>query len=97
MAPSPFLYWKLMEYASLGGLRVCDFGRSTRGSGAHTFKLKFGGVEHPLPWVYFLPRGGALPSLNRETPRLQSLVRAWQHLPLWLANSIGPMVASRLS
>jgi FemAB-related protein (PEP-CTERM system-associated) len=96
LAPTPFLYWKLMEHASLSGLGVCDFGRCTRGSGTHKFKLKFGGVEQSLPWIYFLPHGRVLPSLNREAPRLQSLVRAWQHLPLWVANSVGPMVASRL-
>jgi serine/alanine adding enzyme len=96
LAPSAFLYWKLMEHASLTGLRTCDFGRCTRGGGTHKFKLKFGGVERPLPWIYFLPQGRTLPSLNREAPRLQSLIRAWQHLPLWLANSIGPTVASRL-
>ena len=96
LAPSAFLYWKLMEHASLSGLRGCDFGRCTRGGGTHKFKMKFGGVERSLPWIYFLPRGRTLPSLHREEPRLQSLVRAWQHLPLWLANSIGPMVASRL-
>jgi FemAB-related protein (PEP-CTERM system-associated) len=96
LAPSSFLYWKLIEHASLSGLRACDFGRCTRGSGSHKFKLKFGGVERSLPWIYFLPEGRVAPSLNREESRLQLLVRAWQHLPLWLANAIGPMVASRL-
>jgi serine/alanine adding enzyme len=96
MAPSAFLFWKMIERASIEGLRECDFGRSTHGSGSHAFKLKFGGTERPLPWLYFVPKGRPLPSLYREESGMQSLARAWQHCPLWLANTVGPMISRRL-
>lgn len=96
MAPSAYLYWKLMEHASLSGLAACDFGRSTRGSGTHAFKVKFGGVDRELPWLYFVPENHTMPSLHREESGMQALVHAWQRCPLWLTNALGPHIAKRL-
>lgn len=96
LSPTAMLYWGAVEHAYETGCRVLDLGRCTPGSGTHNYKLKFGGREQALPWLYWLPPGGVLPSLDREQPRFQRLIRAWQRLPVWLTNRIGPPIASRL-
>lgn len=95
-SPTALLYWGAIEHAIEAGCSVFDFGRSTPGSGPHEYKMKFGGWEGKLPWLYWLPPGQKMPSLNREQPRFKPLIWAWQHLPLWFANWLGPWVSSRL-
>lgn len=96
MSPTALLYWGSIAHAFETGCRIFDFGRSLAGSGTHKYKMKFGASEQRLPWLYWLPPGKGMPSLNRDEPRFKPLIRAWQHLPLWFANWLGPWVSSRL-
>ena len=96
LAPTMLLYWSFMErLIDRDGVRTFDFGRCTPGSTTHRFKLQWGGSEAPLHWLQW---PSAAPSEGLATDRLPMQVAAatWRHLPLWLANRIGPVVARRL-
>jgi hypothetical protein len=50
----------------------------------------------PLYWHYWLRGGGELPRLNPSNPRYAMAIAAWQRLPLWLANGLGPHIVRNL-
>lgn len=94
-APNMLLYCASMEEMIRRGVRVFNFGRSTPGAGTHRFKQQWGGADEPLPWVRWSRSGsGATPS--PDGPVFSLAARAWQHLPLSVANRFGPVLARRL-
>ncbi len=86
----PYMYWKVMENAVNEGLRVFDFGRSIKDSGAYAFKKNFGFDPEPLAYEYFLVKATEMPNMDPDNPRNKVLTSLWKKLPLWLANRIGP-------
>ncbi len=95
VAVNMLLYWTAIEAACRQGYRVFDFGRSTPGSTTFRFKAQWGAEPTPLPW-YYLPGTGDLPEVSPDHPRFRLAVRAWRHLPLALANRLGPLIAPSL-
>jgi FemAB-related protein (PEP-CTERM system-associated) len=85
-----FLYWSLLEWALQNGYRRVDFGRSTPGTGNWEFKKHWGCEEKPLHWWCWLAPGGQVPDMHADNPRYRLAVRIWQHLPLGVANWLGP-------
>jgi FemAB-related protein (PEP-CTERM system-associated) len=91
------LYAQLLEQAIADGYTVFDFGRSTVDSGTYRFKRQWGAEPVQLHWHYWLRDGGAEPPrLNPDNPRYRAAISAWQHLPLGLANRLGPMIVRNL-
>ncbi len=86
------MYWALLEWAIQNGYRRVDFGRSSPGSGTHEFKKHWGARERPLHWYYWLAPGTPLPGLRADNPRYRWATQLWQHLPLPVANLIGPRI-----
>ena len=84
------LYWSMCELAIAAGHTMFDFGRSTPGGGTHHFKQQWGAGCFPLHWEYVLPRGATPPDQGTSNPRLQWVIRAWQRVPLPIANALGP-------
>ena len=93
LKPNMFLYWQLFCFAAQQGYQVFDFGRSTIGSGTHTFKLQWGAETIPLHWDYWLANGDKLPEINPSNPNYDIAIRAWQRLPLSLTRLLGPRIA----
>lgn len=94
-SPNMLLYWGLMETVIARGAKVFDFGRCSPGGSTHRFKLQWGGTEEPLPWAQWSPRSlDATPSPDRGVYR--HAVRAWQRLPVPVANLLGPFFARRI-
>jgi FemAB-related protein (PEP-CTERM system-associated) len=87
-----FLYWSLMEWAVQNGYRSIDLGRCTPGGGSWEFKRHWNCDEKPLHWCYWLAPGAHLPEMHADNPRYRLAVRVWQHLPLGVANWLGPRV-----
>jgi FemAB-related protein (PEP-CTERM system-associated) len=87
-----FLYWSLLEWAVQNGYHSVDLGRCTPGSGNWEFKRHWGCQEKPLHWYYWLAPGARLPNMHADNPRYRLAVRAWQHLPLSVANWLGPRI-----
>lgn len=91
-----FMYWETMRRACERGCHLFDFGRSKLGTGAYDFKKNWGFTPQPLPYAYQLVRATALPEVNPLNPRYALFIRAWRHLPLPLANLLGPHIVRQL-
>lgn len=90
------LYWEALRRSIGRGSRVFDFGRSTVDAGTYRFKAQWGAVPRPLCWNYWLAPGHQLPGLNPDNPRFALAIRAWQRLPLPVANWLGPRIVRHL-
>lgn len=88
------LYFALMRHARARGCTRFDFGRSKTGTGAAAFKKNWGFVPEPL--VYVRRSEGAVRVVNPLDPRYARMIAAWQRLPLWLANRVGPLLSRGL-
>jgi FemAB-related protein (PEP-CTERM system-associated) len=96
LCPNMLLYWTMLERAVTDGARTFDFGRSSPGSGTHSFKLQWGATAAPLHWEYVLLSSHGLPDQGPSNSRFQTAIGIWKHLPQWIADSMGPAVASHL-
>jgi FemAB-related protein (PEP-CTERM system-associated) len=91
-----FMYWELMSRAATRGVRIFDFGRSKRGTGPFNFKKNWGFDPELLHYQHYLVRASRIPQVNPANPRYQAMIKAWRHLPLPIANRIGPAIARNL-
>ena len=91
-----FLYWEVMRRAALRGYRRFDFGRSKAGTGAFAFKKNWGFEPDWLEYEYRLKPDTELPEKNPLNPKYALMIRAWQKLPLPVANFIGPFLIRSL-
>lgn len=87
-----FMYWSVMRLAAARGCRLFDFGRSKEGTGAFSFKKNWGFEPQPLHYYFNLAPGHAIPQNNPNNPKYQLMIRAWQKLPLPIANALGPFL-----
>jgi len=96
LKPNVFLHWNTFSFAAQRGYTVFDFGRSTKGSGVHQYKMQWGSQEIPLDWTYWSPGNLQVSALDRHNPKLRFAVSAWRRLPLPIANRIGPVLVRHL-
>lgn len=96
LSPNMLLYGSVLEYACQRGCSVFDFGRSTPDSGTYRFKEQWGAKPHQLYWYYWVREGKAIPQLNPQNPKFSLAIRAWQRLPLAVANVLGPHIVKYL-
>jgi len=96
MGPNYILNWAAIEYYCRHGMEWFDFGRSTIGSGQHTFKQRWGATPIDLRWQYWTA-SGAEPALARpDNPKYARKVEMWKKLPLWASRMIGPAISPAL-
>ena len=88
------LYFALMGHARARGCTRFDFGRSKTGTGAAAFKKNWGFV--PEPRRYASRSAGEARELNPQHPKYAAMVKAWQRLPLPVANLVGPWLSRGL-
>jgi serine/alanine adding enzyme len=94
LSPNMLLYASLMEEAIDRHVKVFNFGRSEPGASTHKFKLQWGGYDVALPWPFWSPHAVVkVPSAKNPFYRVATGV--WSHLPVAIANRLGP-VLSRL-
>ena len=91
-----FLYWNMLQFAIGRGSRAFDFGRSTPGEGTYHFKKQWGAAARELVWEYWTADGSAPPAINPDNPKFDLAIRAWQRLPVAVANVIGPQVVRNI-
>ncbi len=96
LAGNDFLYWKVMERAAKQGIRIFDFGRSQKDTGAYMFKKYWGFEPEPLSYEYYLVNARGVPQLDPSNKRYRFMIEAWKRLPLPVARLIGPPLARRL-
>jgi FemAB-related protein (PEP-CTERM system-associated) len=96
LKPNQFLHWSVVCFAARKDYRVLDFGRSSVGSGTHNYKAQWGSATLPLFWYYWAPNTGRSVAVDRHDPKFRFAIRAWQKLPLTIANWLGPTVVRHL-
>jgi FemAB-related protein (PEP-CTERM system-associated) len=90
------MYFALMRHAREKGCSEFDFGRSKPGTGAFAYKKNWGFDPQPLGYAIRTADGQAPREINPLNPKYQAKIKAWQKLPLWLANRLGPPIARGL-
>ena len=91
------MYYALMCHArTKKGCTRFDFGRSKAGTGPSAYKQHWGFEGVPLSYSKLSVDGGNLRDINPTNPKFRLQVAVWQRLPLWLANSIGPVISRGL-
>ena len=90
------MYFEIMRHASRRGCSRFDFGRSKVGSGPYAFKTLWGFEPQPLRYAVRSVDGRPPRDINPLSPKYRLQVAAWQKLPLWLANRLGPVIARGL-
>ncbi|MGH9888181.1 MAG: FemAB family XrtA/PEP-CTERM system-associated protein, partial [bacterium] len=81
MSPNMLVYWELMERMAAAGVRVFNFGRCTRDSGTHKFKMQWGGREEALWWYQQTKDPMAAEEASTPSPdqgAFAMAVRVWQ-------------------
>ena len=96
LAANDFMYWEVMRRAGERGLRVFDFGRSKRGTGAFEFKKHWGFEPETLHYEFHLRHGASVPDINPLNPKFRMFVALWKRLPLPVANLLGPQIVKHL-
>ena len=97
--PNNLLYWETMQYACARGCTQFDFGRSSLNSGTYRFKLQWGAVPFPLHWRIY---GDSSADTNTaqfrtESRALRMASVLWKHIPVGIANIVGPRIRRLLS
>lgn len=92
-APNMLLYSAFMEEMIAREVSAFNFGRCTPGAGTHRFKLQWGGEDEPLHWTGWPAQSSAS---DEPGAAFQLASRAWQRLPVAVAEAIGPVLAARL-
>jgi serine/alanine adding enzyme len=87
-----YLYWSILKWSIQNGYKRVDFGRCTPGGGNYRFKQHWGCEERPLHWYFWVRPGRSIPHLRPNNPHYHLAVELWKRLPLFLANSVGPLV-----
>jgi FemAB-related protein (PEP-CTERM system-associated) len=96
VAANDFMYWEVMRRACARGVRVFDFGRSKRGTGAFDFKKNWGFAPEPLHHQFRLRKLDKVPEINPLNPKYRVFIALWKRLPLPIANAIGPAIVRNL-
>jgi FemAB-related protein (PEP-CTERM system-associated) len=96
LAANDFKYWELMRRACERGLRVFDFGRSKRDTGSFAFKKNWGFEPSALCYEFRLLRRKSVPENNPLNPKYRAFIGLWRHLPLGVANALGPHIVRSL-
>ncbi len=91
-----YLYWNILSYAIKNKYTEFDFGRSSKDAGTLKFKKQWGGEKHQLYWYYQLHKTKQIPGLNPSNRKFQLAIAAWQKLPVFIANIIGPVIVRNL-
>jgi FemAB-related protein (PEP-CTERM system-associated) len=87
-----YQYWQLMAWACRRGLRLFDFGRSRKDTGAFQFKANMGFESRGLGYQYYFPGASKLPNLNPSNPKLDLPKKILSRIPVPLAKLVGPML-----
>jgi FemAB-related protein (PEP-CTERM system-associated) len=89
LSANMLLYWAFMERCINEGVRLFNFGRCTPNGGTHRFKQQWGSRDQPL-WWYYRAAGARASTPSPDDGAYSMGPRIWRHLPLAVANTVGP-------
>lgn len=96
LGANDLMYWRLMRHASAKGCTEFDFGRSKVGTGPYDFKKNWGFKPEPVAHQFLMRDGAPLPNINPLNPKYRLMIAVWKKLPLFVANTVGPMVVRNI-
>ena len=96
-APNMLLYWQFLSWAADNGYSEFDLGRSTPEEGTYRFKKQWGAKPKQLYWYKLGLNGQEIACSNSESKSRGTAARVWQHLPLCIADLVGPRVRKYIS
>jgi hypothetical protein len=82
------LYWRIIEFGCERKAHSFDMGRSRVGQGTYSYKVSWGGKPVQLYYSYLLAPGQRPPDYDGRLYRLATA--AWKHVPVPVANLLGP-------
>ncbi|MEQ9407822.1 MAG: FemAB family PEP-CTERM system-associated protein [Fuerstiella sp.] len=85
------MYWHALKRTVERGQHTFDFGRSSVDAGTYRFKQQWGSEEFPAIWQYH-SRRGHVSDARPNSGRYDRLIAAWQKLPVWVTQLIGPSI-----
>ncbi len=96
--PNNILYWEAIKYGCRNGYNILDFGRSTKRWGTFEFKRRWGCHARQIYWNYIMFNKRQAPQADLQKIWYAGLAtKAWQNLPLPLANTLGPLMRRYIS
>ncbi|TNE38081.1 MAG: FemAB family PEP-CTERM system-associated protein [Alphaproteobacteria bacterium] len=96
LGSNDLMYWQLMRRAITKGKTYFDFGRSKVGTGPYAFKKNWGFDPKPIAHEFILAEGQEMPNLSPANPKYHLAVKLWSHLPLPVANFLGPKIVRNI-
>ena len=90
------LYWESLSYSIEQGCQFFDFGRSNKDAPTYRFKKQWGAEEKQLHWYQWTPEGEEAVRLDPQNSKFSLATKAWQKLPVPIANLIGPGIVKNI-
>ncbi|MCC6862086.1 MAG: GNAT family N-acetyltransferase [Bryobacterales bacterium] len=96
--PNEFMFWHTIRWAAEQGFRYYDFGAdSPRQAGLLQFKRKWGGVPHPVSYVFHLNGRSQPPNFDSSSGSYDLVRKVWRRFPLPLSRALGAWATRQLS
>jgi hypothetical protein len=92
LAPNMLVYARFMERAIAQSITRFNFGRCTPDSGTHRFKRQWGGRDEALWWYQLSSGAGEAATPSPDHGAFSLGPRLWKHLPVPIANRLGPRI-----
>jgi FemAB-related protein (PEP-CTERM system-associated) len=93
MRPNYLLFWEIARRAVDLGLHTLDFGSSLRDSTGLEFKESWKPRVEPIGSYVYAGRGPAPALVPADSAIARNAVKVWSHLPVRLAQALGPTVS----
>ncbi|MGH9901031.1 MAG: FemAB family XrtA/PEP-CTERM system-associated protein, partial [Pyrinomonadaceae bacterium] len=68
-----------------------------RQTGLLKFKKKWGGVQHPMSYYFYLNGAAEPPNFDSSSPAYELLRKTWARLPTPVCKTLGAWVTRQLS
>ena len=96
--PNECIFWHTIRWAAQQGFRYYDFGSdSPRQVGLLRFKKKWGGVQQPMHYHFFLNGRQTAPNLDSSSQTYALARKAWALLPTTVSKTLGGWVTRQMS
>lgn len=90
------LYWEVLKLSIEQGAQSFDFGRSSKDASTLRFKKQWGAEPEQLYWYSWAPDGAIASAPSPDDGKFALAIRVWQHLPVPVANLLGPPIVKYL-
>lgn len=94
LCPNNLLYWEIMKYYCIAGVKCFDFGRCTLEGSTYQFKKQWDAEPVQLYYQYISKSEENISILKPQNHSRK--IELWKKTPLWLTRIIGPYVSKQI-